>query len=341
MIEYSYRTWETMTPLYPVEETTYYRIFEDEEEAEQNINPIWNGVVLPGYKLSNLENILCQYVRPSKPENLFNYYVFTDDQLRKTFYIGISNDNINFSIEYSITVIYDWSYTSNSSDVLTTLTPMVLDPRQFFFVSAYNHSGSCNMSIIKNGQQLMWYSCPVGDFKHGEIDLYEYGCKDGDTVRVVYTYGSGSTIYDFQVKSTCNNYCFYYINERGGWDTYAIRGKGIQKDKLNNYTYKQNYVNELQRTGVTPFFNFGTTLYAKDIKETWECSTGWINEDDSKRITSLLNSPLVFLHDFENDIVTPVIVTNSFSEHKTHRNQNRKLIQYTINVESSQEKYRM
>ena len=344
MADYTYRSWETMSPFYPVQEITYYRIFDDEDNAEDNVDPIWSGVVLPGYSLSHLENILTQYVQPQPLDYLTDNTVRTDFDMCKTFYVTSSIDNDNWYSEGSIKIYYDWSYDYNSLSpnihpvILTSMTSHVVDPRQYFFLSSCAYDEYNNLYILRQGTIIQWYD-PVRDtYKHGEISLAAKGFKDGDYLVVMHIYYTGTSYYYFPVKTTCHNYCLYYMNERGGYDTFLIDGKETQRDKMTPNTYKKNYNYTLpQNTNIN--VDPGTIVYRKDIKESWELNTGWLNEDNAERATSLLHSTRVYLHDFNKDTVTPVVITNSTADHKTYKNQNRRLIQYVINVESAQEKH--
>jgi len=153
-----------------------------------------------------------------------------------------------------------------------------------------------------------------------------------------------------QVKRTCNKYCLYYINRYGGWDWFLINGSSLQKDNITNYNYKtltNRQINDFafpgERTQI-PYINFeGNQNYLKEYSQTWELNTGWIKESDSADVNELLLSNYVFLHDLENNQDRPIQVNivNKTNEYKTYKNQNNKLIKYTITVEATTEKYRM
>lgn len=150
----------------------------------------------------------------------------------------------------------------------------------------------------------------------------------------------------FKIKNTCNKYCLYFLNSFGGWESFLFKDSSIKKDNITNHNYKQKNVNItnklLDYDYINPLFmSGGNTIYNKEYKETWDLQTGWINEEDSKRVNSIMLSNMAYLHDLEEGTIIPVIVTNKTNEYKTYKNQNKKLLRYTISVEGTQEKYTM
>lgn len=340
MITKTYKTWETMSPFTQVNINTSYKIYDNITDATNQTNPIYNGEVLAGYTFSHLETILSQYIKPMNNGDITTYFK-RDTGCIKTFYIYSSIDNwVTNTEEAEITLEYDWSYDTNDGKMLTNTEDRIVDNRQILPITTYYSGGTLTMVMVKSGGLVMYSWVASGnayttcfanlqtEYLH-ENDKFYITCTNDQTLNREYI-----------VKNTCKDYCLYYLNERGGWDYFLINGKELQKDNVTNYTYKQLYNRD--KTNLTGNFNTpGLTTYLKQYTETWELNTGWIDEAKSQKVISLLLSNSIYLHNLTTGEIKPVNVSSKSVEHKTYSNQNNKFIQYVINVENSQEKYRM
>ena len=67
----------------------------------------------------------------------------------------------------------------------------------------------------------------------------------------------------------------------------------------------------------------------------------WLSDEESERLAKhLLSSPDVYLHDFKNDRIIPVNITDSSYKIKTYQNNGKKMVNYTINLEEGSLKIR-
>lgn len=134
---------------------------------------------------------------------------------------------------------------------------------------------------------------------------------------------------DFEESTEyCGDYALYYVNRFGGWDTFLIEGKVKESDSFEIAKYKKVGDN-------TEFLNSETTRFNNSITHTYELNTGWLTDEQSKRLASqLLPSNLVYLHNLKTNKIIPVTITDSSVDYKEFLNE-RKLISYQINVEES------
>ena len=137
----------------------------------------------------------------------------------------------------------------------------------------------------------------------------------------------GKTIYDV---SYCGPGAFYFLSAtKGGWSCFLIEGRIKRVDKFNQQEYKKSFDNTT--------IEFGRVRMVNEIQPTWEITTGFLSDAESKRLAeSLLPSQRVYLHLFEEDEILPVVITDSQVEHKTYENQKDTPFYYTIKVEASQ-----
>lgn len=139
----------------------------------------------------------------------------------------------------------------------------------------------------------------------------------------------------YSLTDNCRTrYALYYSNRYGGWDSFLIEGKTIRTDRYQNYYTANNYDNNTIQFGKKVYHNVITTVY--------ELNTVWLNDKQSETLAfNLLSSNMVYLHDLKEDTIKPVLITNTETNYKTFRNQNNKLVNYTITVECSQQQHNL
>ena len=141
-------------------------------------------------------------------------------------------------------------------------------------------------------------------------------------VRTTITQGSGNY---------CGSGALYYLNKSGGWDSFLIEGVSKRSDAYEKYTYNKSFDNN------TIEFEEGT--YINQIQVKWTLHTGYLSDEESKRLAyHLIPSNAVYFHNFEDDTIVPVVITNSSVDYKTYRNEGRKLVRYDITLNESQKK---
>ena len=137
----------------------------------------------------------------------------------------------------------------------------------------------------------------------------------------------------YPVVDNCKvDYVLYYINPWGGYDWFPIRGKVVETDELTQYNYVQNYNNTT--------WGFGKRRYLSEINKKYQLNTHWLKEDESLRMWYLLQSNTVYLHNIKDNIIYPVVITNTSQEHKK-RGITSSRISYQIEVELSQGRERL
>lgn len=134
--------------------------------------------------------------------------------------------------------------------------------------------------------------------------------------------------------TACGYGALYYSNSLGGWDSFLIEGKMLKKNTYTKYEIDNAYwANTLQ---------FGHRTINNTISESWELETQYLSDDESKRLTdNLFGSNNVYFHDFVENRIYPVTITDTSVEVKNWKNQGRKHFIYKINIKNSQDKQRI
>ncbi len=347
MAIYEKRSWETLN-LPPVSGDTYFRILDhsvNTNPSEETNGVIYDGLVLDGFGIQNLDEIISQYVKPTPI--VFSTSVQTDTGSHFRFYIYYTQDNWT-TWTYDIVIItYDWSYESVSRAVLSDPIINLIDNRQFFLYTIRAESSDIQATVtmkIDNttvlSQEISGYTyynfvadmstqTYTGEFTYAYS--YDFFVYDSIPITGVHTITVGPSVY--YVTNTCYKYCLYYLNQYGGWDSLLFRGRELKTDDLSRLSYKKNYV--AQST------DFHKVDYLTTLQEKWSLNTSFLNDIESSKMINLMASNKIYIHDLETGHIAPVNITNSNCEHKNYKNQGRKMATYTIEVSASQPKYRI
>lgn len=341
---YTFKAWEDIDIFPTVSEDTEYRI--DLVGDTDTDTPIYSCTVLNGYKLERINEIISKYPQIIFPG--FSSFIGWQEG-SATFKVYKIDSSNTASLVTTITILYDWSYDNNTNPILSNPVNNILDYRQFLLFSTkydtdhtinikWEHEDTLVNSYTSYANFYTYYIKRLSEFTYpGEFtfaysdDFFIIDNIPGGVGNILVIDGKR-----YLIANTCKNYCLYYINSRGGFDSMLIQGKQIQNDKITNYNYKKNY---LYNVGLTNT-DRGIVNYKKDIVEGWQLNTHKLTDAQSEKISELFKSNEVYLHNLDTDQITPVIITNTNVEYKTFRNQERKWPIYTINVQSSQTKFR-
>ena len=165
--------------------------------------------------------------------------------------------------------------------------------------------------------------------------LIQYGdaqvlcIKPSEPGTYVVTTGEFGEIFRFKVENKCVKYNLHYQNSAGGYDTLPIDGrKDKRTDSLTFEYYKSKGNNQnINKPQINKF--------KVDITPKWELQTGWLNDEQSKKMYNLFTSQKVWLEDIDEGTFTPVYITNNAVEYKTFTNNGRKKYNYSISVTSA------
>lgn len=173
-----------------------------------------------------------------------------------------------------------------------------------------NFSGS-NISLAR---PINGHYCP-------NMKVFSTEWSNG-TVKTTIAQGSG----DY-----CGSGALYYLNKSGGWDSFLIEGVSKRTDAYDKYTYNKSFDNNT--------IEFEEGVYISQIQARWTLHTGFLSDEESKRLAyNLIPSNKVYFHNFEDDTIVPVVITNSSVDYKTYRNEGRKMVRYDITLNESQKK---
>ena len=128
--------------------------------------------------------------------------------------------------------------------------------------------------------------------------------------------------------SACGEYAVYYLNRNGGWDSFLIEGKVVEKDNYSRNSFES-------KPSINDYWKRETKQFINQISHTYELNTNWLTDKQSKILAyHLLSSNNVYLHDLSNDNIIPINIIDTSIEYKNFTNE-RKLISYKISCRES------
>lgn len=146
-----------------------------------------------------------------------------------------------------------------------------------------------------------------------------------DSIRVTVT--KTRTNQNTYTIQACGDYALYYVQSNGAWSSFAVDGKVIEGKNINTFNYRKVINNN-------KIADRENIRYQSNIKQNWSINTGWLKDDESENLfNNLLTSNNIYLHKISENKIWPVHITDTQATNKQFNNE-KKLISYTINLES-------
>ena len=347
MATYEKKSWETLN-LPAVSGDTFFRILDHSvstDPSAETTGVIYDGLVLDGFGIQNLNEILSQYIHPTPI--VFTSSLQQDNTSHSTFYIYYTQNDWETWTNDTVILTYDWSYSTINRAVLSDPIINLIDNRQFFLYTIKAGSPDVSQTITMKIGNIIVYTFTVSGYTYynlvhdmsdatypGEFSYaysYDFFVDRSVPIDGVNKITTGPSTY--YVTNTCYRYCLYYLNQYGGWDSLLFRGKELKTDDLSRLSYKKNYVAQS--------LDYYKTNYLTTIQERWSLNTSFLNNIESDKMINLMASNKIYIHDLVENFIAPVVITNSNCEHKNYKNQGRKMATYNIEVSASQPKYRV
>lgn len=275
-----------------------------------------------------INDICADYLASSLPDFSQD---FTLMDISRTFVVVVGG-----AVVETVTFVNDWSYDPTRVITADTLLsdPILpeLDPRQAMIISVAGSGVVLSATLtFEDGSTIIRSITPGGSYNASFNWSYEKGGTEGPGVAVldlsVYSglvrVEVGGISYAVR-QNGCARYAVYYINAYGGWDSLVL-AHGKRTDNLTRHTTKYDYDNSNPS-------NRGARDYSVEVSPSWELITDWLTRGD--KMHHLLNSPLVYLYDLEEQVFIPVNLENTDSEYRD------RFTNYTFNARLAREQYR-
>lgn len=350
---YIYRfqvAYDSSNTLKPVWEDTYFNknntVLLDYNIEDEDGNIIYSGKTVAEPNATNISfnvNNICKNHLNSHLDNGIEDRMMYVYDYAKLFKIKSGSETLaqyRFYNSYAYEDIPTTVFLNDPIKRTVTSDTMIIeaDRRQYTIISAFNrdaNSRTLSMSYMTNmGLESVNY----------EIDNTAMFVRIGKGFEISNILGTVTNNLLFHTTEgadgriqlnavdTCYEYCLYYCNAFGGWDSLLIKGNVLKTDSIDSQYYIKGYDNKTQE--------FGKVKYHNNITTTYRLHTDWFTDDEQSRLHHLLESTEVYLHNMVTDKVEPVNITNKTVEYKTFTNNGKKKWHNTIDVEVAQTKIR-
>lgn len=196
--------------------------------------------------------------------------------------------------------------------------------------------GNLNVHVIGKDDVITFHNIfsMVTDDVYFTRDVYNIVYKPLSSNEYI-TYKVKNHRYNTIAKSKCTKarYCLYYMNKAGLWCWMLFEGKTIESISTKKTSYNRESPNNASHY-------FGKMPFMTSVSEIYDLTTVYLTDTQSKKLLDLYCSPLVYLHDLEEDgyNLYAVTVDTTTYQVKTFKNQGRKYFTQTIKVTKSKDK---
>lgn len=336
--------------IFPIAQDVLVNYASNESFLEYNIS-VNNNIIYSGksYKYPDSNNISFYLNKVC--------YNFLNSNLPDDFPFNGYSTNIfklnNYATEFDLTTTagnsligsyvfynsYDYDFSDLNSKinmynniVISHPVKYEIDRRQYFLYTLFQQYDldtpvtlSYKLKNSKNGNEQILLSTPISDLgAYLLIDNTLFQYPDFDTIEI-----NGDT---YKIVDSCAEYCLYYLNASGGWDSLLITGNNIKTDDISQNFYNKSFNNTT--------IEFEKKNYLNIITSSYKFYTSYLTDEQASRMYNLIESNEVYLHNLSTNVIKPVNITDTSFEYKTFTNQQRKKFYYEINVEESQGKIR-
>lgn len=166
--------------------------------------------------------------------------------------------------------------------------------------------------------------CVNGHYAPGMVKLMSYVDTQGVEVSWDKT---GGNFGPYNTEA-CGDYAIYFLNRSGGWSSFLIEGKVVEKDNYTRSSFERK-ANQRQ------YYSREKEIYHSQITKNFEMHTGWMGDEEStKLVYNLLSTNKLYIHNLKTDEITPGNIVTSSAEYKNFNNS-RRLVSYQIDIEES------
>lgn len=272
----------------------------------------------------------------------------------KDTYYTFSQDDVRFRIQADNSVIYegrskakpDGNNTININRICANYLYNTFEGVDLTVLQSTLHSDACKTFTLQRLTADTWTTVESFQFLWDYDNLSTIDFSSSNTLSIpinghypatglyqyttVFNNGQVITTPSAVTGNACGEYGLIYRNLKGGWDSFLFEGKCKRTDNFSLSQMKKDYNNNNTE--------FGKYTYLNQVTGKWELNTGYMNDAESERFARYLaSSTECYLVDFKNNLIIPVVITDTQVNYKTLRNDGQDApFFYTVNVESSQ-----
>ena len=257
-----------------------------------------------------------------------------DNNAYATALLSTSLDGVDYQKFKQIRCYADWSYTDRERNILSKPIRYKLDSRQIFVCTAMDYAGNGPTVILTlydeggTGLRENVYTLEnqIGTIVQNDLS----GVKE---LAIMTGEGDEFDTVEYEVVCELGRYALYYLNAKGGWDSFVFNKTSKESNSFERLTYSTNQSNQT--------IKHRTIEYKNKITKKWTLKTDYLSDAQSLNFAeNLVGSPVCYLHDLEEGKVYPVLIKTNTVDYQTFVRNGRKLNKYSIEVELAQTRQR-
>lgn len=324
-----------------------FRIYTGDKTGPAQGTPIYEGLCSPrpdGVSVIRLNDIAADYLTHTIP-NLGDV-AFTALSFPVYFYV-FRYTNGAWSWDPSddcYAFLLDWSYDTGHTTADGMAFPIdgVISGNQYLLFTAFDVAAVTAVITYDDGTT----DTETIQLAHG-ADFDDSFSRD--FARSLQASGSGTAVFkpysfntpakqvvaitvngvEYDIVDPCDRYVLYYLNAYGGWDSLLVQGNTRRTDALTRSSFSRSYDNN----GIT---SRGKKDYSIGIERGYTFHTHVMTDAQSERMHHLLESPDVYFHDLQEDIIRPLVLTGGDCVFQDYRSNGARMSQYEIAAKVAQ-----
>jgi hypothetical protein len=197
-----------------------------------------------------------------------------------------TNDVYSIGIRSSLTSNGAYTYSAEMANRLSTTLPSIIEPidsrfKMGVFYLPYNITSGDTLNAIPTNSKRVCF----------------YGTTYKPTDRLQFS-GRTTEILEFMMQDrSCINdepVHLLFLNGRGMWDTYTFGGKTTNKINLKRPSYREEISLNKQFYNIGSYQR-GTTIIEQDANKVWECTSWYMDQNDTEIVKEIFMSPQVYI----------------------------------------------
>lgn len=294
-------------------------------------NTVYKGVAMPKPSTNNVKIRINDFAK-NLCNSKINNGLFEEDYTHIEMFNYCKGVNLSYNLNgnRSTTHYFVNNYDYNNNTCIRQTSQIISNP----IIPEYSNNGFILFSLFNGSDRMINY-----EINGNNSDFYiDCDIEPLDGVVLQYKdlpigkyeiYYEDKTLYKFNVVEKCNRYNLHYINAMGGYDTLPIEGRKDRRTDNFEYSYYKSRGNNQN------VLDYQMHKFQTNITPKWELQTGWLSDEQSKKMYNVFGSQSVWLEDIEEGKIYPVYITNNSVEYKTYTNQNKRKYNYSISVTSA------
>lgn len=183
----------------------------------------------------------------------------------------------------------------------------------------------------------------LGDIIAGALPVYDSNVKYAEiTFREAGGLLASSQIYNLEFNDNCqgdDEYDIVYQNRLGGFETFRFTKLPTKSISISKKEYRQNFLRKNNSGNLSETISDrGSQTFFTSTTDEWTLRTDWLNDEETNRLTELVESPQLFL--IYDSSFNMFAVNTAITNYEKKTVKKGELIQFELSLKFSNNNYR-